>query len=111
MYPLAVEDGIASNEYWMLTFDEILVQIEANQKIEERKAKERMAYDYKMAQLFAYSVNDPKNMPTPETFYPMLKEPEEEMTQEEKDYLEMKKDQDYMMAIAEQIKATRNRKQ
>ena len=39
MYPIAVKQGIASDEYWDKTLEEILVQVEANREKENDSLK------------------------------------------------------------------------
>lgn len=69
MYPKAVELGIDADRFWEMTYDEIIVQAEANKKIKEREVKEKAMLDYKAAQLQAYAFNDPKKMPKFEAHY------------------------------------------
>lgn len=109
MYPIAVKQGIASDEYWEKTLEEILVQVEANREKESDGLKIKANLDYRMAQMMMYAVNDPQAMPEFEKIYPFASD-EEQLTEEVKEMQEMQQEQQYMMMLAEQIKATRARK-
>lgn len=110
MYPLAVQNGIPSDEYWGLTLEEILIQVEANQKIREADVKQQAHMDYRMAQLVTFAFNDPEKLPKFELAYPFAND-EQGLSPEEKALVEMQKEQALMIKTAEQIKATRARKQ
>jgi hypothetical protein len=68
--------GISSNEFWGMTFEEIMIQVIANQENKVQDNKDRATFDYALATLFMYS-NDPKKMPKIEKAYPFLKESDE----------------------------------
>lgn len=110
MYPMAVKSGIPSDEYWNKTLEEILVQVEQNREREKDELKAKANLDYRMAQLMSYALNDPQAMPDFDKAYPFMDELEQK-TAEDLAEEEMKKEQQYMMMLAEQIKATRIRKQ
>lgn len=110
MYPLAVQKGIPSDEYWNMTLEEILVQVDANQFNQEQSAMEKALFDYKMAQMLVYAFNEPKEMPSFENAYPFVNQ-KEEVPEEEKALLEIKRDQEILLANIAQIKATQMRKQ
>lgn len=110
MYPIAVKEGIPSDEYWNKTLEEILVQVEANREKESDGLKTKANMDYRMAQLMMYAVNDPQSMPDFEKVYPFASDAKK-LTEEEIAIKEMQQEQQYMMMIAEQIKATRIRKE
>lgn len=110
MYPIAVKEGIPSDEYWDKTLEEILVQVEANREKEKDELKVKANLDYRTAQLMMYAVNDPQSMPEFEKVYPFASE-SEQLTEEEKSMQEMQQEQQYMIMLAEQIKATRARKE
>lgn len=110
MYPLAVEQGIPADEYWTMTYEEILVQVEANKKKREAELREKAQFDYRMGQLMVYAFNDPKKMPEIEKMYPFIKSEEpEELSEEEKKHHEMLKEQELMRIQASAIKGTRER--
>ncbi|MFS1062456.1 hypothetical protein ACFC9E_08235 [Enterococcus faecium] len=114
MYPQAVEAGIPSTEYWGMTLEEIMIQVQANKKIKENELKERAMFDYSQQRLAVFAFNDPKKFPKFEEAYPFLKQieqaVEEAKTEEESKQESMKRDQEIFMAQAEAIKATRKRK-
>lgn len=114
MYPQAVEAGIPSTEYWGMTLEEIMIQVQANKKVKENELKERAMFDYSQQRLAVFAFNDPKKFPKFEEAYPFLKQIEqavEEVKNEEESKQEaMKRDQEIFMAQAEAIKATRKRK-
>ncbi|MDK4352672.1 hypothetical protein M4I17_09705 [Enterococcus thailandicus] len=114
MYPQAVEAGIPSTEYWGMTLEEIMIQVQANKKIKENELKERAMFDYSQQRLAVFAFNDPKKFPKFEEAYPFLKQieqaVEEAKTEEESKQEAMKRDQEIFMAQAEAIKATRKRK-
>ncbi|EOH94847.1 hypothetical protein [Enterococcus pallens] len=118
MYPLAVESGIPATEYWAMTFEEIMVQVQANKKVRERDMRDKAIMDYKLAQLNAYSFNDPKKMPKLDEFYGLendqvnesldgSEKPQSELSAEERKWLKQKAD---MMQVAAAIKRTNARK-
>lgn len=76
----AIEWGIPADEYWCMTFREIMFQVMANKKRHEIELKEKAMFDYKQAQLNAYAMNDPQKMPRAEKVYPFLTEKQEEMS-------------------------------
>lgn len=77
MEPIAVEWGVPANEYWAMSYAEIVTQVEANKKRYEMEMKNRAMFDYNSAQLNAYAFNQPNKMPKAETIYPFLKSEEE----------------------------------
>lgn len=109
MYPIAVKGGIPSDEYWNKTLEEILTQVEANRERETDDLKVKANMDYRMAQMMMYAVNEPKSMPAFEKIYPFASD-SAQVTDEEQATQEMENEQQYMMMIAGQIKATRARK-
>lgn len=110
MYPIAVKAGIPSDEFWGKTLEEILVQVEQNREKEKEELMAKANLDYRMAQLMSYAMNDPQAMPDFEKVYPFASELNN-LSEEEKALREMEQDQQYMIMMAEQIKATRIRKQ
>lgn len=110
MYLPAVQNGIPSDEYWSKTFEEIIIQVNANQRNKEDELKQEANLNYRLAQLMAYAMNDPSKMPSFEAIYPFASEVKE-MTEEEMKMKEMQEDQQYMMMMAQAIKATRARNQ
>lgn len=108
MYPKAVEAGIPAEKYWSMTYEEIVLQAEANVAIRKQQLKEKAMMDYKAAQLNAYGFNDPKKMPKPDQHYPFLKkEDKQEQSNQPQDWEIMKA---RMIERTEMIKATRTRK-
>lgn len=110
MYLPAVQNGIPSDEYWSKTFEEIIIQVNANQRNKEDELKQEANLNYRLAQLMAYAMNDPSKMPSFESIYPFASEAKE-MTEEDIKTKEMQDDQQYMMMMAQAIKATRSRNQ
>ncbi|WP_308605700.1 hypothetical protein [uncultured Enterococcus sp.] len=92
-----------------MTYEEIVLQAEANVAIRKQQLEEKAMMDYKAAQLNAYGFNDPKKMPKPDQHYPFLKA-------EDKQESESVQQQDWrinkarMMEYTEMIKQTRERK-
>ncbi|WP_205272314.1 hypothetical protein [Lactococcus taiwanensis] len=115
LYPQAVEAGISSTEYWSMTFDEIMVQVEANKKKHENKLREQAMFDYSQQRMAIFAFNDPKNFPKFEEAYPFLKQIKEEVkeavSEEEVRKKEMLSDQEIMRQNAMLIQETRKRKQ
>lgn len=114
LYPQAVEAGISSTDFWAMTFDEIMVQVEANKKRHENELKEKAMFDYTQQRLGIYAVNDPKNFPKYEDAYPFLNQLKEEVVQAVSEEEEKKKamltDQEIMRQNAMLIQETRKRK-
>ncbi|MGF1952484.1 hypothetical protein [Lactococcus lactis] len=114
LYPQAVEAGISSTDFWAMTFDEIMVQVEANKKRHENKLKEKAMFDYSQQRLAIYAFNDPKNFPKYEDAYPFLNQLKEEVEQavseEEEKKQAMLTDQEIMRQNAMLIQETRKRK-
>lgn len=114
LYPQAVEAGISSTDFWAMTFDEIMVQVEANKKRHENELKEKAMFDYSQQRLAIYAFNDPKNFPKYEDAYPFLNQLKEEVVQavseEEEKKQAMLNDQEIMRQNAMLIQETRKRK-
>ncbi|KSU06745.1 prophage protein [Lactococcus lactis subsp. lactis] len=114
LYPQAVEAGISSTDFWAMTFDEIMVQVEANKKRHENELKEKAMFDYTQQRLGIYAFNDPKNFPKYEDAYPFLNQLKEEVVQavseEEEKKQAMLTDQEIMRQNAMLIQETRKRK-
>ncbi|WP_029343766.1 hypothetical protein [Lactococcus lactis] len=114
LYPQAVEAGISSTDFWGMTFDEIMVQVEANKKRHENELKEKAMFDYSQQRLAIYAFNDPKNFPKYEDAYPFLNQLKEEVVQavseEEEKKQAMLTDQEIMRQNAMLIQETRKRK-
>ena len=114
LYPQAVDAGISSTDFWAMTFDEIMVQVEANQKRHENELKEKAMFDYSQQRLAIYAFNDPKNFPKYEDAYPFLNQLKEEVEQavseEEEKKQAMLTDQEIMRQNAMLIQETRKRK-
>ncbi|WP_367293834.1 hypothetical protein [Lactococcus lactis] len=114
LYPQAVEAGISSTDFWAMTFDEIMVQVEANKKRHENELKEKAMFDYSQQRLAIYAFNDPKNFPKYEDAYPFLNQLKEEVVQavseEEEKKQAMLTDQEIMRHNAMLIQETRKRK-
>lgn len=114
LYPQAVEAGISSTDFWAMTFDEIMVQVEANKKRHENKLKEKAMFDYSQQRLAIYAFNDPKNFPKYEDAYPFLNQLKEEVVQavseEEEKKQAMLTDQEIIRQNAMLIQETRKRK-
>lgn len=73
MESIAVEWGVPANEYWAMSYAEIVTQVEANKKRYEMEMRNRAMFDYNAAQLNAYAFNQPNKMPKIEAIYPFLK--------------------------------------
>lgn len=114
LYPQAVEAGISSTDFWAMTFDEVMVQVEANKKRHENELKEKAMFDYYQQRLAIYAFNDPKNFPKYEDAYPFLNQLKEEVEQavseEEEKKQAMLSDQEIMRQNALLIQETRKRK-
>ena len=114
LYPQAVEAGISSTDFWAMTFDEIMVQVEANKKRHENELKEKSMFDYTQQRLGIYAFNDPKNFPKYEDAYPFLNQLKEEVVQavseEEEKKQAMLSDKEIMIQHAMLIQETRKRK-
>lgn len=51
-----MEYGITENEFWNMTLAELMRYVDAQKKIQERRARERASYDYILADLVGRSV-------------------------------------------------------
>lgn len=113
LYPQAVQSGISSTDFWTMTFDEIMVQVEANKKRHENEIREKAMFDYSQQRMAIFAFNDPKNFPKFEEAYPFLAKIEEEVSQaiseEEQRQQDMERDQAIMMQNISAIKATQER--
>ncbi|MGF1998298.1 hypothetical protein ACQUFO_10505 [Enterococcus casseliflavus] len=114
MYPQAVEAGIPATDYWGMTLEEIMIQVQANKKIKENELKEKALFDYSQQRLAIFAFNDPKKFPKFEEAYPFLKQleqaVEEAKTEEETKQEAMQREQEIFLAQAQAIKATRERR-
>lgn len=114
MYPQAVEAGIPATEYWGMTLEEIMIQVQANKNVKENELKEKAMFDYSQQRLAVFAFNDPKKFPKFEDAYPFLKQieqaVEEAKTEEESKQDAMKRDQEIFLAQAQAINATRERR-
>lgn len=111
MEPIAIDYGILATDYWMMTFGEIMTQVESNKRKRETELKEKAMFDYKAAQLNMYAFNDPSKMPTAEKHYPYLVNKKvKEIEQEAPGADDWQSDKALMMQQAMQIKATRERR-
>lgn len=118
MYRPAVEMGIDADKYWSMSYEEIVVQAEANKKIKERELLEKSMFDYKLSQLNAYAFNSPKEMPKFETHYPFSIDvsserkqvdvpAEQQLSAEDKRWITQRAQ---FAQVARQIKETKKRK-
>lgn len=110
MYPKAVEAGIDADKYWSMTYEEIVIQAEANVAKRKQELEQQAMLDYKAAQLNAYALNEPKKMPKFEDHYPFAKpevENEEDNQQKQQDWRVMK---ERMMDYTQAIKKTQERR-
>lgn len=114
MYPQAVESGILATDYWGMTLEEIMIQVQANKKIKENELQEKALFDYSQQRLAVFAFNDPKKFPKFEDAYPFLKQieqaVEEAKTEEETKKEAMQREQEMFLAQAQAIKTTRERK-
>lgn len=108
MYPRAVEAGIDADKYWSMTYEEIIIQAEANVAQKKQELEQQAMLDYKAAQLNAYALNEPKKMPKFEEHYPFTQSStqESETTQQQ----DWRVNKARMMEYTEMIKQTRKRK-
>lgn len=74
MKPHAIDFGVASRDYSGMTLEEIIDEVESGKRRRIADLKEKAQMDYKMAQLNAFAMNDPKKMPKLEEHYGFLKE-------------------------------------
>ena len=116
IYPYAVENGIKSDDFWKMTFDEIMVHITATIKHHRKVLKERAVMDHKTAELMAFAVNDPSNMPSVEKHYGFMDDSDENkptIINNEPDQLEpedWQNDQAILLQQAMSVKAVNARK-
>ena len=103
MYPKAVEMGIPATEYWSMTLDEIIIQVEANKNIQERERKERAMFDYVSQRLASFAFNDPSKMSKFDEAYSFLDHKEE---QAKEDIPEWEKEKLMFMKQSEIIRQT-----
>lgn len=113
LYPQAVQIGISSTDFWSMTFDEIMVQVEANKKRHENELREKAMFDYSQQRMAIFAFNDPKNFPKFEEAYPFLasieKEVQQGLSEEEQYRQDMQRDQEIMMKNIQAIQATKER--
>lgn len=116
MYLPAVQSGISATDYWSMSLEEIMIQIQANKNKKENDLKEKAMMDYTAQRLNIYALNAPNDFPSFDKAYPFFKKLEEavqetkELTAEELK-AQMLKDQEIMKANIAAIQATRERKQ
>lgn len=110
MYEPALEIGISANDFWDMTFEEIMLEVNARQRIKKNSLRERATFDYNMAQMMVYAVNDPKKMPKIDELYPFMKDEVVEQPKAVKRVDEANQDQAVFMQMAKAIKDTRERK-
>lgn len=110
MYEPALEIGIPSNDFWDMTFEEIMTEVNVRQKIKKNALRERATFDYNIAQMMVYAVNDPKKMPKIDELYPFMKEDVVQPTKVVEQIEEVNQDQAVFMQMAKAIKDTRERK-
>ena len=114
LYPQAVEAGISSTDFWTMTFDEIMVQVEANKKRHGNQLHEQAMFDYSQQRMAIYAFNDPKHFPKFEEAYPFLtqikRDIEQAVSEEDKRKQAMQTDQEIMRQNAMLIQETRQRK-
>lgn len=116
IYPYAVENGIKADEFWQMTFDEIMIHITATIKHHRTMLKERAVMDHKTAELMAFAVNDPSKMPSVEKHYSFM----DDNAQRQPDTLnnepdrtepeEWQSDQAILLQQAMSVRATNERK-
>lgn len=104
IYPIAVQSGIDSEQYWELNFEELMVQILANNRNRMQALRERAVMDHKQSEMMAYALNDPSKMPSVEEAYPFIKDLSPKPA---KQVPEWKKDQLELMQQAQKIKMAR----
>ena len=113
LYTQAVQIGISSTDFWSMTFDEIMVQVEANKKRHENELREKAMFDYSQQRMAIFAFNDPKNFPKFEEAYPFLavieKKVKQGLSDEEQRQQDMERDQAIMMQNISAIKATQER--
>ncbi|GAX46765.1 hypothetical protein [Pseudolactococcus reticulitermitis] len=63
MYPLAVQQGVSAKDYWGLTYDELVVQLKANQSAKGEEFQVDATMNYSLAKLIAFAFHDPQKMP------------------------------------------------
>lgn len=104
MYPKAVEMGIPATEYWNMTLDEIIIQVEANKKVMDRERKERAMFDYVSQRLASFAFNDPSKMPKFDEAYGFLDA--KQSTEEAEEIPDWKKDQMIMLQNIQNVQRT-----
>lgn len=113
LYPQAVEAGISSTDFWSMTFEEIMIQVEANKKRHENELREKAMFDYSQQRMAIFAFNDPKNFPKFEEAYPFLAAIEQKvkkgLSEEEQRLQDMHHDQEIMMKNIQAIQATKER--
>ncbi|AVK62478.1 hypothetical protein C5Z25_01530 [Lactobacillus sp. CBA3605] len=106
---MAVQSGIDSDHYWELNFNELMVQIIANNRNHMLDMRTRALMDHKQSEMMAFALNDPSKMPKLEEAYPFLKDssptpkPVEQVQEWQQDQLEF-------ITQANKIKAARQAK-
>lgn len=105
----AVEWGVAAQDYWQMTFREIMMQVTANRQRHEFELKEKAMLDYKLAQLNAYAFNDPQKMPKPDAVYPFMKDEQQQLPVSEQPY-SAEEDKAIFMAMANAVQNHNERK-
>jgi hypothetical protein len=79
----AAKHGIHAERFWKMSYQDILVQLEANTEARKRELQEQSVMDYIQSQLNAYAMNEPNKMPKYEKMYAFFKTEEEKELDEE----------------------------
>ena len=107
---MALEWGVQANQFWDMTFEEIIDQVEANKKRHELDMRTRAMFDYNSAQLNAYAFNDPNKMPKAHEIYPFLDEERKQVSNRYEDTEEFNQDYDQQLLIQQLLGVTNHLK-
>lgn len=111
--PIALLSGVGIQEYWDLTFGEIVIILKNYQKKEEARVKEQLSTTYNTAQLVASFVGlsmNGKDIPTIEEVFPSVFQKqvkEEDITEREVKAMALQKD--IWVAYAERFNKQRQK--
>ena len=108
MEPIALQYGIRADEYWSMTFSEIMMQVQANKKSHENELKEKAMFDYNQAHLISYAFNKPEKMPNPDEVYSFLKDTEEIKSDKPKEITEYNMSADQAILLQRAAIVTQN---
>jgi len=107
MLLIALQSEISINDYWNMTYGEILLSVEAYRETNRLRVREVASFNHSLANLIALSVN---RLLDKKAKYPSLKESFPNLFSDLKDKQEIVEDEDVTKARLLQYMESNNRK-